>query len=142
MVEYNEDYESSAIADDTSDGWKTSSRGEYDVGITPEFDGEFEGPAPENFYVIALTNCYIATFKKMASNSGLSFDNITADGTLRLRPSDGTTVVDSFELNVELTVSEKTNKTGIILERTSEYCFILKSVSFDINISYNIIETT
>lgn len=141
MVEYNEDYESSAVADDTSDGWTTSSRGEYDVGITPEFDGEFEGPAPENYYVIALTNCYIATFKKIASNSGLSFENIDADGTLRLRPSDGTTVVDSFELTVELTVSEASNKVDILLERTSEYCFILNSVAFDVDISHNIVET-
>lgn len=136
MVEYSEDYQAHAEADGTSDSWQTDSRQEFVVGISPEFDGEFDGPAPENYYVVALTNCYIATFVRMADNSDLEYEKIVADGTLKLRPDDGTTVVDSFDLDIALHVETETRKTEVILERVPEYCFILQSVDFDINLEY------
>lgn len=139
MVEYSEDYHAHATASDDSDQWTTDSRGEFEVGIPAEFGGDFDGPAPENYYAIALTNCFVATFKVVAANSGVEFDEIVAGGTLKLRPKDGTTVVDSFELDVELHTDAADRKSELVLERTRNHCFILDSVDFDVEVNHQIV---
>lgn len=139
MVEYEEDYQATAKATDDSDDWTTASRGEFAIGIPPEFGGQFDGPAPENYYAIALTNCYVATFKVMAENSGLDFESLAADGRLRLRPSDGTTVVDSFSLDVTLRTEGTSRKANVLLERTEEHCFILQSVDFEVDVTHDVV---
>lgn len=138
MVEYSEDYTARATATDDADGWPTESRDEFEVGIPPEFGGDFDGAAPENYYAVALTNCYVATFKVVADNSEFRFREIEANGTLRLRPADGTTVVDSFDLVIDLHVDSASRKAEIILERAREHCFILNSVDFPVSFNYEI----
>jgi len=140
MVEYSEDYHASASATAASDSWTTDSREEFDIGIPPEFGGEFDGPAPENYYAVALTNCYVATFKVIADNSDIDFEELTAEGTLRLRPDDGDTVVDSFDLDVELHTDDASRKTEILLGRTEEHCFILDSVDFPVSVDAAVVE--
>lgn len=88
---------------------------------------------------MALTNCYVATFKVIADNSDLDFEELTAEGTLRLRPDDGTTVVDSFDLAVTLQVADPTKKAEILLGRTQEHCFILDSVSFPVSVETELV---
>lgn len=139
MVTYSEDYQATATADDDTDSWSTSSRTEFEVGIPPEFGGEFDGPAPENYYAVALTNCFVATFKVMADNSDVSFEELRADGTLRLRPDGNTTVVDSFELDVELHTHTADRKSEVLLERTEGNCFILSSVDFQVTVNADIV---
>jgi len=139
MVEYSEDYHVTASASDTSDSWTTDSREEFEVGIPPEFGGDFDGPAPENYYAVALTNCYVATFKVIANNSDIDFEELTAEGTLRLRPDDGDTVVDSFDLDVALHTDEASRKTEILLERTEQHCFILDSVDFPVTVETDVV---
>ena len=139
MVEYSEDYHAHAEATDDADSWPTDSRGAFEVGITPEFGGDFDGPAPENYYAITLTNCYVATLKVVADNSNQPFDRVVADGTLKLRPEDGTTVVDSFDLEVGVHVESAGQKLETILERTRNYCFILNSVEFPVNIEHEVV---
>lgn len=134
MVEYSEDYTATATATDQEDHWRTNSREEFAVGIPPEFGGDFEGPAPENYYAVALTNCFVATFKVIAANSDLAFEELAAEGTLRLRPDDGTTVVDSFELDVTLHLATEDRKAEVLLERTRNHCFILDSVDFEVRV--------
>lgn len=139
MVEYSEDYHAQATATDDTDRWTTESRGQFEVGIPQEFGGTFDGPAPENYYAIALTNCYVATFTVMADNSDFTFQEVNADGTLRLRPDDGSTVVDSFDLTVELQVESPDRKAEVLLKRTQEHCFILQSVDFPVSVEYEVI---
>lgn len=139
MVEYSEDYDAHAVAGNEADGWPTESRGRFEVGIPAEFGGGFDGPAPENYYAIALTNCFVATFKTMAANSGLEFEEITADGRLKLRPDDGSTAVDSFELDVDLYVEPPGARAERVLERTRDYCFILDSVDFPVAVDHTVV---
>jgi len=139
MVRYSEDYQATATATDDSDSWSTGSRSEFEVGIPPEFGGDFEGPAPENYFATALTNCFVATFKVMADNSDVTFEELRADGTLRLRPEENTTVVDSFELDVELHTAHADRKTELLLERTADRCFILESVDFTVTVDTELV---
>jgi len=139
MVEYSHDYQAHAELTDNADSWMTDSRGEFEIGITPEFGGDFDGPAPENYYAVTLTNCFIATLKAISDNSDLRYNRVTGNGTLKLRPDDGTTVVESFDLAVELHVDSATNKAESILKMTREHCFILNSVDFPVNIDHTVI---
>jgi organic hydroperoxide reductase OsmC/OhrA len=139
MVEYSEDYHASATATDDGDSWETESRGNFEVGIPPEFGGDFDGPAPENYYAVALTNCFVATFKVIAGNSDVAFERLEADGRLQLRPKDGTTVVESFHLDVDLYVTDPDKKAEILLERTQNHCFILDSVDFDVDVTPSVV---
>jgi organic hydroperoxide reductase OsmC/OhrA len=139
MVTYSEDYHATASAGDDADSWPTTSRGEFEIGIPAEFGGDFDGPAPENYYAVALTNCFVATFKVMADNSDVSFEELRADGTLRLRPDGKTTVVDSFELDVELQTATADRKTEVLLERTEGNCFILGSVGFPVTVNTELV---
>jgi organic hydroperoxide reductase OsmC/OhrA len=139
MVEYSENYHARADSTDEGDSWTANSRGEFEVGITPEFGGEFDGPAPENYYAVTLTNCFVATLKVIADNSDQTYEKIVADGTLKLRPEDGGTVVDSFDLEVEFHVDSPGRKTESILNMTRKNCFILNSVDFPVNIAHAIV---
>ena len=139
MAEYSEDYHARAESTDESDSWATGSRGEFEVGITPEFGGEVDGPAPENYYAVTLTNCFVATLKVVADNSDQAYEKVVADGTLRLRPDDGSTVVDSFDLDVEFHVDSPTRKTESILRMTRRNCFILNSVDFPVNVEHEVV---
>ena len=139
MIEYSEDYRAHAEATDDADSWPTDSRRTVEVGITPDFGGDFDGPAPENYYAITLTNCYVATLKVIADNSNQPFERIIADGIVKLRPDDGTTIVDSFELEVEMHVDSAESKAEAILERTQDYCFILNSVDFPVNVDSKVV---
>jgi len=141
MVTYSEDYHATATANDDADAWSSESRTTFEVGIPPEFGGDFDGAAPENYYAVALTNCFVATFKVMADNSDVSFEELRADGTLRLRPDGKTTVVDSFELDVELQTASADRKTEVLLERTEGNCFILSSVDFPVTVTTDIVSS-
>ena len=139
MVEYSENYHARAESTDHEESWTTNSQGEFEVGITPEFGGEFDGPAPENYYAVTLTNCFVATLKVVADNSNQEYEKVAADGTLKLRPDDGNTVVDSFDLEVEFHVDSPSRKTESVLKMTRRNCFILNSVDFPVNIEHTIV---
>jgi organic hydroperoxide reductase OsmC/OhrA len=139
MVEYSEEYHARAESTDDGDSWTANSRGEFEVGIPPEFGGEFGGPAPENYYAVTLTNCFVATLKVIADNSDQAYEKVVASGTLKLRPKDGSTVVDSFDLEVEFHVDSPDQKTESVLKMTRKNCFILNSVDFPINIEHTVV---
>lgn len=139
MVEYSEDYDAHAEVTNDADSWTTNSRGDFEVGVTPEFGGDFDGPAPENYYAVTLTNCFLATLKVIANNSDQEFQKITGDGRLKLRPDDGETTVDAFELEVEFHVDSPSRKTESILDMTRDHCFILNSVDFPVDIDHAVV---
>jgi hypothetical protein len=56
-----------------------------------------------------------------------------------LRPEDGTTVVDAFDLDAVKHVESPGRKVETILERTQNYCFILSYVDFPVAIDYETI---
>jgi organic hydroperoxide reductase OsmC/OhrA len=139
MVAYSEDFHARAESTDVGDSWTAHSRGAFEVGIPPEFGGEFDGPAPENFYAVTLTNCFVATLKVIADNSDQAYEQVVAEGTLKLRPEDGDTVVDSFDLDVEFHVDSPSRKTESILKLTRKNCVILNSVDFPVHIDHEIV---
>lgn len=116
------------------ESWKTDSREELEVGIPPEFDGGYEGLAPENLYALSLTNCFVATFNAISKRSNLDFEKIEADGLLEVGQKDEDTMMKTMNLEVTVQSPEDEDKAELILEKTENNCWILNSVKTELNI--------
>ena len=121
--------------------WSTeTSNGQMTAAIPPEFEGPGQGYSPEDFYVLALTNCFIATFKVFAEKSKLNYQDIIAKGHLTLdRDEKGIPWMKTFLLKVHLTGCPEEEKALRILNKVSQSCMVLNSVktekTFELSVS-------
>lgn len=119
----------------TAASWQTSvpftaeSGQSLTAAIPPEFSGPGGGYSPEDFYALALINCFIATFKVIAERSKLEYRNIHASGTLTVdRDDKGAPWMKHFLLEVALDGAGDPERAGRLLEKASQSCLILNSV--------------
>lgn len=110
------------------------------VAIPPEFSGPGGGFSPEDLYAMALTNCFIATFKVFAEKSRLNYKNIKIAATLSVdRNEKGQPWMSKVHLEVELSEVAQKENAQRLLEKTSQSCMILNSVltekTFDFKIT-------
>lgn len=104
------------------------------TAIPPEFGGLGGGFSPEDYFALALLNCYLATFKVLAKNSNVQYRSITTEGKLIVdRNDEGFPVMKEFFLKAEITGAEQADKTKRIAEKTSQSCLIHRSVKTKIN---------
>jgi organic hydroperoxide reductase OsmC/OhrA len=109
------------------------------VAVPPEFSGPGGGFSPEDIYAMALTNCFVATFKVYAEKSRLEFNNIQIETTLKVdRNEKGHPWMAEAELKVELTGVSQTENAKRLLEKTSQGCMILNSVNTVKKFEFNI----
>lgn len=109
-----------------------------DFAIPPEFGGPGTGNSPEDIYAMALTNCFIATFKVFAEKSRLQFSQINIQTDLTVdRNEKGQPWMAKALLKIELSgVSQKENAQRL-LEKTSQNCMILNSVNTEKIFEFN-----
>lgn len=99
------------------------------MAIPPEFEGLGDGFSPEDLYVMALQNCFVATFKVFAEKSRLAFGKLRIDTELALdRDANGKPWMARCLFKVYLEDCLQTDAAKRILTRTSESCMILNSV--------------
>ncbi len=110
--------------------WSTeTSHGQMTAAIPPEFEGPGQGYSPEDYYVLALTNCYVATFKVFAEKSKLNYQDIIAKGHLTLdRDEKGIPWMKNFLLKVHLVGCADEEKALRIMNKVSQSCMVLNSV--------------
>jgi organic hydroperoxide reductase OsmC/OhrA len=102
---------------------------ELPVAIPPEFAGPGRGFSPEDFYALALLNCFTATFKVIAERSKLEYSSISSSGVLTVdRDEKGAPYMKHFALKVSLQGSADPERARRLLEKTSQSCMILNSV--------------
>ena len=107
------------------------------AAIPPEFEGPGGGYSPEDFYALALINCFIATFKVFAEKSKLEFAKIHAEGSLTVdRNEKGVPWMSAFHLKVSLNGTTDGERARRLLEKTSQSCMILNSVKSKITFEY------
>ena len=118
-----------------SNPWQTSvpasGGGEHTLtaAIPPEFSGPGGGYSPEDFYALALINCFVATFKVIAERSKLEYGDLRASGTLTVdRDEKGSPWMSRFLLEVDLGGAADPERAGRLLEKASQSCLILNSV--------------
>lgn len=122
--------------------WQTWRHGidpKIPIAIPPEFEGPGSGFSPEDLYAMALTNCFIATFKVFAEKSKLEFNSIDIDADLSVdRNEKGHPWMASIRLKVILDgVSEK-DKAMRLLNKVSESCLIINSVNTEKTFEFDV----
>jgi organic hydroperoxide reductase OsmC/OhrA len=98
--------------------------------IPPEFDGPGGGFSPEDVYALALTNCFIATFKVFAKHSRLDFESLHVTGNLKVdRNEKGQPWMEQIELNVTIKGATNVSLAERVFDKTKNGCLILNSVN-------------
>lgn len=124
--------------------WQTSAHS-MDTALPAAVPHEFLGPgggfSPEDFYSLAIVNCYVATFKVYAEKSNLNFDEITADVTLEVdRDEKGFPWMARAHLNVQLYRPSSKEKAQAVLDKALKGCLVMNSIRTEKTTTLQIIE--
>ena len=143
MANYPMIFESSADAvSGIGSDWKTTSEEgrEISCSVPSQFGGPTSGFSPEDLYLAALANCYIATLKVIATNSKMSFAKIEAKARLTL-DQDGqapTPWMKKAELKFKAMGVENPDRFKRLMERVSKQCMIINSVKTQIEFEFEV----
>jgi organic hydroperoxide reductase OsmC/OhrA len=125
---------SSSAAPGIAESWSIeASKFELKCAIPKEFDGGGLELSPEDLYLLALQNCFLATFKVYSHYSKLSFEKVEVKCEL---------VVDLDEskkpwmkkilMHIDLTAASDMKKAQILMQKALDNGFILQSVKTQI----------
>ncbi len=131
MFEYPMAFETIVNASDgTRAVWHAkSAQNDLKVSIPPEFAGPGGAFSPEDLYAQALTNCFLATFKVLAENSKVTFENISVKGKLLVdRDEQKKPCMHSCHLVVEIMSPSNEGKAMRLVDKAMQSGFILNSV--------------
>lgn len=135
MIQYPQQYRvRSTSPSGISSTWSTHTPGggvgeALTCAIPPEFQGPGGGASPEDFYALALANCFIATFKVFAEKSSANYASIEATGVLTVdRDEKGVPWMARFHLAVSVAGAGDAARIRTLLEKTSRSCLVLNSV--------------
>ena len=114
--------------------WKVTSSGlDTTCSVPKEFEGSGGAFSPEDFFLLSLQNCFVATFKVYAEYSRLSFDQLNVTGELIVDKNDNLKpVMKACKLIIELYNPSDKKKSDLLIKKTLENGFILQSVKTEI----------
>lgn len=110
--------------------WEVTSSGINTKCCVPrEFEGSGNSLSPEDFFLLALQNCFVATFKVYAEYSKLDFHDLKVTSELIVDKNEShKPVMKIMKLMIELTGASDQKKAEILVKKTLENGFILQSV--------------
>ena len=96
------------------------------VCAVPEgFGGKGGGYSPEDLYIMAISSCFVATFKVFAEKASLVFNEIHADAKLTIdRNEQGVPELQKVDLVFTLTGVTDQEKAQTILAESEKYCLV------------------
>ena len=110
-----------------------SSSFETTCAVPPEFEGSGGTFSPEDFFLLALENCFIATFKVFAEYSKFEYERIEITSTLTVDKKDSAQVLmKEIHLNITLSGVKDARKADLLTKKVIAGGFILQSVKTDI----------
>lgn len=108
--------------------------------VPREFEGSGTAFSPEDFFLLSLQNCFIATFKVFAHYSKLNFDSLKVKAELIVdKDEKQKPVMKKLLMKIEFTNVSDQKKADILVKKTLENGFILQSVKTEITaeLEYN-----
>ena len=112
----------------------------YQNAVPPEFGCPGGGRSPEDFYALALANCFVATFKVIAEYSKLSFENINVQGLLTVdKNEEGKPWMKHFKLKAKVTGCAEKEKCERVLQKASGNCLVLNSVRTEKEFEFEVV---
>lgn len=122
--------------------WKSTSLNQpsLEMAIPVEFEGLGGGYSPEDLYLLALTNCFVATFKFAAEKSSLTFDDLQVESRLVVDlNSSNQAVMKEVHLNTVLKNPSNPDRAKRLLTKIEGSCLILNSVKSEIFFNHEIV---
>ena len=114
--------------------WQVTSSGfSSSCAVPREFEGCGGAFSPEDLYLLALQNCFVATFKVYAEYSKLNFTQLQVSGELIVDKNENNKpVMKTLKLKIEITQASDKKKAELLIKKTLENGFILQSVKTEI----------
>ncbi len=105
-----------------------------------EFDGPGDRWAPETLLVGAVADCFILTFRAIASASKLSWISLECDATGTLDRIDRATQFTQFDLHARLTLphGENTDRARHALDKAERNCLISSSLKASVHLTASV----
>lgn len=123
--------------------WQTSASANDQVmsgAIPPEFGGPGTGLSPEDFYALAIVNCFMATFKVYAEKSDLLFEEVQAEVTLEVdRDEKGFPWMARAHLKARLVRPSSAEKGELLLNKSVKGCLVMNSIKTEKTAQFEII---
>ena len=112
--------------------WRVQSSG-YDTqcSVPKEFEGCGECFSPEDFFLMSVQNCFVATFKVFAQYSRLNFESLNVSAKLKVdKDSEGKPWMEEVHLEINLQGIQENDlrKAQTLIQKTLDNGFILRSV--------------
>lgn len=112
--------------------WQTSAQSLSEglpAAVPPEFGGPGKGYSPEDFYALAIVNCFLATFKVYAEKSNLQFEDIQAEVTLEVdRDEKGFPWMARAALRVQLIRPSSKEAGELLMNKAVKGCLVMNSI--------------
>ncbi len=114
--------------------WSTqASNFEVACAVPKEFEGGGQGLSPEDFYLLALQNCFVATFKVFSHYSKLSFEELKVKCELVVDLDDSKKpCMKKILMKIELHKASDLKKAALLVKKALDNGFILQSVKTEI----------
>ncbi len=135
MVQYPRHYHAEAVAHaGTDETWETvASEHKTECSIPEAYEGTGEAFSPEDFFLLSLQNCFVATFKVYAEHLKLDYESIkvSADLIVDIEQDKGP-VMKRVEMNIDLYGVIDEMKAENFVNKALEDGFIFNSVITDV----------
>lgn len=121
--------------------WTTqvSFQQEIAVSIPPEFHGPGGRSSPEDLFNAALVNCFIGTFKVMAANSKVTFQELSVSSRLQVDLDEHKKpVMKDFFLKAVLVNPSNPERALLLAKKAAESGFILNSVKTQCHFDFQV----
>lgn len=114
--------------------WSTEASGfAANCSVPKEFEGDGTFQSPEDYFLLAVQNCFIATFKVYAHYSKLTFDQLKIESELEVNKAEaGSVMMKSVSLRIVLAGITDEKKARLLVDKTLAQGFILQSVKTEI----------
>lgn len=114
--------------------WSTEASGfSANCSVPKEFEGDGTFHSPEDFFLLAVQNCFVATFKVYAQYSRLTFNQLSVGSELEVNKTEsGNTVMKSVTLKITLSGVSDEKKARLLVDKTLAQGFIIQSVKSEI----------
>lgn len=116
------------------DAWQVeASDFKTSCSVPKEFEGGGEALSPEDYYLMALQNCFVATFKVYAKYSKLSFSQLQVKAELIVdKDQEAKPFMKTVKLDVKISEASDEKKAQLLYKKTLENGFILRSIKTEI----------
>jgi organic hydroperoxide reductase OsmC/OhrA len=135
MITYPITFEGSALATEgIMSSWQTKATDTHlSCSVPKEFEGSSENASPEDYFLLAVMNCFVATFKVYASYSKVAFNELKVAAKLIVdKNQDGKPCMRKVEMDVQLSGISNPARARLLVDKVLANGFILQSVKSEL----------